>query len=46
MWGMAYWEFGNPHYRQPSDMPDTVDYGFMADVARLALARAVAHPRP
>jgi Peptidase family M28 len=32
-------EFRNPHYHQPSDTPDTLDSEFMADVARLALAR-------
>ena len=39
-------EFRNPHYHQPSDKPDTLDYDFMAEVARLALARAISHPRP
>jgi hypothetical protein len=34
-------EFRNPNYHLPSDTPDTLDYGFMADVTRLALARAV-----
>jgi peptidase M28-like protein len=32
-------EFRNPHYHLASDTPDTLDYGFMADVTRLALAR-------
>lgn len=32
-------EFRNPHYHRASDTPDTLDYGFMRDVARLALAR-------
>jgi hypothetical protein len=34
-------EFRNPNYHLPSDTPETLDYGFMADVTRLALARAV-----
>jgi hypothetical protein len=34
-------EFRNPHYHQASDTPDTLDYGFISRVARLALARAV-----
>ncbi len=34
-------EYRNPHYHRESDTPDTLDYGFMADVTRLALARAV-----
>jgi hypothetical protein len=33
-------EFRNPHYHLPSDTPNTLDYDFMADVTRLALARA------
>jgi hypothetical protein len=28
-------EFRNPHYHRPTDTPDTLDYGFMAGVARL-----------
>jgi hypothetical protein len=32
-------EFRNPHYHLASDTPDTLDYDFMGDVARLALAR-------
>jgi Zn-dependent M28 family amino/carboxypeptidase len=32
-------EFRNPHYHRASDTPDTLDYEFMAAVARLALAR-------
>jgi Zn-dependent M28 family amino/carboxypeptidase len=35
-------EFRNPHYHQASDTPDTLDYDFMAQVARLAVARAAA----
>ncbi len=34
-------EFRNPHYHRDSDTPDTLDYEFMGDVTRLALARAV-----
>lgn len=34
-------EFRNPHYHRASDTPDTLDYDFVARVARLALARAV-----
>jgi Zn-dependent M28 family amino/carboxypeptidase len=32
-------EFRNPHYHLASDTPDTLDYDFMSDVAKLALAR-------
>jgi Zn-dependent M28 family amino/carboxypeptidase len=32
-------EFRNPNYHLASDTPDTLDYEFMAEVARLALAR-------
>jgi Zn-dependent M28 family amino/carboxypeptidase len=34
-------EFRNPHYHQPSDTPETLDYEFLSQVAKLALARAV-----
>jgi hypothetical protein len=34
-------EFRNPHYHRETDTPDTLDYDFMAEVTRLALARAV-----
>jgi hypothetical protein len=34
-------EFRNPNYHLPSDRPDTLDYDFISDVTRLALARAV-----
>jgi Zn-dependent M28 family amino/carboxypeptidase len=34
-------EFRNPHYHLASDTPDTLDYAFMGQVARLVLARAV-----
>jgi Zn-dependent M28 family amino/carboxypeptidase len=39
-------EFRNPHYHLPSDTPDTLDYKFMRDVARLALARVVTAGHP
>jgi Zn-dependent M28 family amino/carboxypeptidase len=32
-------EFRNPHYHLPSDTPDTLDYDFMGEVVKLALAR-------
>jgi hypothetical protein len=38
-------EFRNPHYHLASDTPDTLDYDFIAEVTRLALAR-VATLRP
>jgi hypothetical protein len=31
-------EFRNPHYHQPTDMPETLDYEFMAEVGKLPLA--------
>jgi Zn-dependent M28 family amino/carboxypeptidase len=34
-------EFRNPHYHGSSDTPDTLDYDFVAQVARLALARVL-----
>lgn len=34
-------EFRNPHYHLASDTPDTLDYDFMTDVAKLALARVI-----
>jgi Zn-dependent M28 family amino/carboxypeptidase len=34
-------EFRNPHYHLISDTPDTLDYDFVSQVAKLALARAV-----
>jgi Zn-dependent M28 family amino/carboxypeptidase len=34
-------EFRNPHYHRASDTPATLDYAFLTQVARLALARAV-----
>ncbi len=36
-------EFRNPHYHEASDTPDTLDYTFLAQVTRLALARAVTY---
>ncbi len=30
-------EFRNPNYHQPTDTPDTLDYGFMVEVARLLI---------
>jgi Zn-dependent M28 family amino/carboxypeptidase len=30
-------EFRNPNYHQPTDTADTLDYGFMAEVARLLI---------
>jgi Zn-dependent M28 family amino/carboxypeptidase len=38
-------EFRNPHYHLASDTPDTLDYDFMSDVAKLALARVVSISR-
>jgi hypothetical protein len=35
-------EFRNPHYHCASDMPETLDYEFLAGVTRLALARVMA----
>jgi Zn-dependent M28 family amino/carboxypeptidase len=34
-------EFRNPHYHRASDTPETLDYGFLAQVAQLVLARAI-----
>jgi Peptidase family M28 len=34
-------EFRNPNYHLASDTPDTLDYDFIGEVTRLALARAV-----
>lgn len=34
-------EFRNPHYHQATDTPDSLDYDFMSQVTKLALARAV-----
>jgi Zn-dependent M28 family amino/carboxypeptidase len=30
-------EFRNPNYHQPTDTPDTLDYGFMVEVSRLLI---------
>jgi Zn-dependent M28 family amino/carboxypeptidase len=35
-------EFRNPHYHLTSDTPETLDYDFMADVTKLAMARIIA----
>jgi hypothetical protein len=32
-------EFRNPHYHQPSDLPETLDYAFLAAVTRLLVAQ-------
>ena len=34
-------DFRNPHYHRVSDTPETLDYGFLTQVTKLALARAV-----
>jgi Zn-dependent M28 family amino/carboxypeptidase len=34
-------EFRNPHYHRTSDTPDTLDYEFMSQVTKLALARVL-----
>jgi len=34
-------EFRNPHYHRASDTPDTLDYVFLSQVTKLALARVV-----
>jgi Zn-dependent M28 family amino/carboxypeptidase len=36
-------EFRNPHYHEASDKPNTLDYAFMSDVTKLALARVLSH---
>jgi Zn-dependent M28 family amino/carboxypeptidase len=38
-------EFRNPHYHRESDTPETLDYDFLAEVTRLALARVLSRPR-
>jgi Zn-dependent M28 family amino/carboxypeptidase len=38
-------EFRNPHYHLASDTPETLDYDFMSEVAKLALARAMSQDR-
>lgn len=37
--------FRNPHYHRPSDVPDTLDYGFMAEVTTLLVALMEASTR-
>ena len=32
-------DFRNPHYHQPSDTPETLDYAFLSQVTRLLLGR-------
>ena len=39
-------EFRNPHYHRPTDTPDTLDYEFLSQVAKLALARAASRSLP
>ena len=34
-------EFRNPHYHQPSDKPETLDYGFLQSVTRLLIAHTL-----
>ena len=34
-------EFRNPHYHQPTDTPDTLDYDFLGKVTRLLIARVI-----
>jgi hypothetical protein len=34
-------EFRNPHYHRASDTPETLDFDFVAQVTKLALARAI-----
>jgi Zn-dependent M28 family amino/carboxypeptidase len=38
-------EFRNPHYHRTSDTPDTLDYVFLGQVTRLALARVLSRRR-
>jgi Zn-dependent M28 family amino/carboxypeptidase len=38
-------EFRNPHYHLASDTPDTLDYDFVSQVTKLALARAISRVR-
>jgi hypothetical protein len=37
-------EFRNPHYHLASDTPDTLDYDFMREVTKLALAQCLSRP--
>ena len=34
-------EFRNPHYHQPTDTPDTLDYEFLREVTRLLIAQVM-----
>lgn len=38
-------EFRNPHYHRASDTPDTLDYDFVSQVTKLALARTISRER-
>jgi Zn-dependent M28 family amino/carboxypeptidase len=38
-------EFRNPHYHRATDTPDTLDYDFVAQVTKLAMARALSRSR-
>jgi hypothetical protein len=41
--------FRNPHYHRPGDLPDTLDFGRLADVvasAALAVERLAGIPAP
>jgi Zn-dependent M28 family amino/carboxypeptidase len=38
----AYEGEGNPHYHRTSDTPETLDYGYLADVTRFTLATLLA----
>jgi hypothetical protein len=35
-------EFRSPHYHQPTDTPDTLDYEFLQAVTRLLIAHVLA----
>ncbi|MCX4803509.1 M28 family metallopeptidase [Streptomyces sp. NPDC058682] len=41
----AYEGEGNPHYHETSDTPDTLDYGYLADVTKMTLATLLADAR-
>jgi Zn-dependent M28 family amino/carboxypeptidase len=38
-------DFRNPHYHRASDTPDTLDYVFLSQITKLALARVVSRAR-
>ncbi|MFN7975174.1 MAG: M28 family peptidase [Acidobacteriota bacterium] len=38
-------EFRNPNYHRPTDLPETLNYGFLANVTRLALCHICAAAR-